>query len=61
MDNIQTLILRTSQSMKELQVINKNVKVLDKKISKILFEEKKKIINKFLIKNPKKKYLIQSS
>ena len=60
MDNIQTLILRTSQSMKELQVINKNVKVLDKKISKILFEEKKKIINKFLIKNPKK-CLIQSS
>lgn len=60
MDNIQTLILRTSQSMKELQVINKNVKVLDKKISKILFEEKRKIINKFIIKNPKK-CLIQSS
>ncbi len=59
-DNIQKLILRTSQSVKELKIINENIKVLDKKISKIVFEEKKIILHKCLIKNPKKYYMYSS-
>lgn len=59
-DNIQTLILRTSQSVKELKIVNENIKKLDKKISKIVFDEKKYMLHKFLIKNPKK-YFVHSS
>ncbi len=58
-DNIQTLILRTSQSMKELKIVNENVKILDKKLSKIIFEEKKKVIQNLYIKHPKK-YFVKS-
>ncbi len=47
-DNIQTLILRTSQSIKELKIVNENIKVFDKKISKIIFDEKKKSNTKAL-------------
>ncbi len=49
-NNIEKILLRTSQSMKELKIINENIKNLDKKISKIVFEEKKRIINKIYIK-----------
>ncbi len=56
-DNIQSLILRTSQSMKELKIVNENIKILDKKISKIVFEEKTKVIQKLYIKYPKKYYM----
>lgn len=56
-DNIQALILRTSESVKELKIVNENIKKLDKKISKIIFDEKKYFINKFLIKNSKKSYI----
>lgn len=58
-DNIQTLILRTSQSIKEMKIVNENIKVLDKKISKIIFDEKKKIIQKLYMKYPKK-YFVKS-
>ncbi len=56
-DNIEKILLSTSQSMSELKGINHNVKVLDKKLSKIVFEEKKKIINKLYMKYPKKYFI----
>ncbi len=56
-DNIQALILRTSESVKELKIVNENIKKLDKKISKIIFDEKKYFINKFLLKNSKKSFI----
>jgi hypothetical protein len=49
-EHIEKILLNTSQSMKELKIINENIKKLDKKISKIVFEEKKRIINKIYIK-----------
>ncbi len=63
-NNIEEILLSTSQSMKELKIINENIKKLDKKISKIVFEEKKKIINKLYMKHSIKyprKYFISSS
>jgi hypothetical protein len=45
-NNIEKILLGTSQSLKELKIINENITYLDKKISKIVFEEKKRIINK---------------
>jgi hypothetical protein len=59
-DNIQSLILRTSQSIKELKIVNENIKVLNKKVSKIVFDEKKYMLHKFLIKHPKKYYMYSS-
>ncbi len=59
-DNIQKILLSTSQSIKELKITNENIKKLDKKISKIVFEEKKKVIQKLYMKHPKK-YFLHSS
>jgi hypothetical protein len=59
-EDIKKILLSTSQSMKELKIINENVKKLDKKLSKIIFEEKKKIINKLYMKQSKK-YFISSN
>jgi hypothetical protein len=53
-DNIEKILLSTSQSMKELKVINQKIKNLDKNISKIVFEEKKRVINKIYIKKNEK-------
>ncbi len=58
-DNIQKILLSTSQSIKELKITNENIKKLDKKISKIVFEEKKRIVNKLYVKD--KKYFLYSS
>ncbi len=58
-EHIEKILLRTSQSIKELKIVNENIKKLDKKISKIVFEEKKRIVNKMYIKD--KKYFLHSS
>ncbi len=58
-NNIEKILLNTSQSLKELKIVNENIKKLDKKISKIVFEEKKRIVNKMYIKD--KKYFLYSS
>ncbi len=52
-NNIEKILLNTSQSLKELKIVNENIKKLDKKISKIVFEEKKRIVNKMYIKDKK--------
>ncbi len=59
-EHIEKILLSTSQSMKELKIINENVKKLDKKLSKVIFEEKKKVIQKLYMKHPKK-YFLHSS
>ncbi len=51
-EHIQKILLSTSQSMTELKGINQNVKKLDKKLSKVIFEEKKKIIQKLYMTTP---------
>ncbi len=58
-NNIEKILLNTSQSLKELKIVNENIKKLDKKISKIVFEEKKRIVNKLYVKD--KKYFLYSS
>ena len=49
MDNIEKIILSTSQSMKELNHINKKIKVINKRLDKVILEEKKRILTTFLV------------